>query len=93
MEATFKINDFRRLAFQCLQKFGKLDFTVAVRSFRIGFLHLDVVSFLFDRNMLLIELLVDSLELLFFIFDKVMTFCEFSLESTLLKGEDFHLSL
>ena len=93
METTFKINDFRRLTLQCLQKFGKLDFTMAFCSFGILFLHVDIVSFQFDCNMLLIELLVDALELLFFVFDKVLTFCEFSLKSTLLKSENFNLSL
>ena len=81
MKTSFQVNYLSSLSFKSLQKFAKLDFTVAVRSLRHDrdIFHVNIfVVLLFDNDMFLAQLFINALKLILFILNKIISFTDFA---------------
>ena len=83
MQVALEIDNLRSFLFKSLQQLGKLDFFVSDRCLLLTFIIHLLVLLLHD--LLLAQLLVDTLELLFFVSDQGCSLVKLSLQGFLLK--------
>ena len=83
MQVALEIDNLRSFLFKSLQQLGKLDFFMSDRCLLLAFI-IHLLVFLF-HYLLLAQLLVDTLELLFFVGNQSCSLVKFSLQGFLLK--------
>ena len=83
MQVALEIDNLRSFLFKSLQQLGKLDFFMADRCLLLTFIVHLLVLLLHD--LLLAQLLVDTLELLFLVGDQGCSLIKLSLQGFLLK--------